>query len=117
MRFLPLAVLLLAACGSEEETDEPIPDTDRPDTGCPELFVWVDGPQPPRVGDTWTVLLKCRERDNRESTITGPMVLRADPASAASIDIPEVTFLEPGPLSLRVQVGSFRVTEDITVIE
>jgi len=117
MRLLSLTLLLLAACGSDDETDEPIQDTARPDTGCPELFIWVDGPQPPRIGDTWTVLLKCRESATRESTITGPMVVRADPASAASIDIPEVTFLQSGTLSLRVQVGSFRVTEEYTVLE
>jgi hypothetical protein len=118
MRALFLILLAMTACGRDEDTDTDVPiDTGPVDTGCPELFVESTGPNPPQVGDTWTVLLKCQESATEESVITGPMILRPNPLDAAQIDAPEVTFLKAGELSLLVQVGSYRVTEQITVLE
>lgn len=118
MRASILALLVCTACGGPEDTDTDLPiDTGPVDTGCPEIFVEATGPNPPQVGDTWTVLMKCQESATEESVITGPMILRPNPADAAQIDAPDVTFLKAGELSLMVQVGSYRVTERITVVE
>jgi hypothetical protein len=114
---LALTLLLLAACGGSDDTDtDELIDTGRPVvTGCDETFVWIQGPQPPRVDDVWTLLMKCKEPDGRESTITGPMIIRGTPASAVRVTAPDVTFVEAGPVSIIVQVGSYRNTIEADV--
>jgi hypothetical protein len=113
---LALTLFLLAACGGPEDTDtEEVIDTGRPVSGCDDTFVWIQGPQPPRVDDVWTLLMKCNESDGRESTITGPMIIRGTPASAVRVTAPDVTFVEAGPVSIMVQVGSYRNTIEAEV--
>lgn len=120
MRYLPLFILVLFACnGPAEDTDTDEPrDTAVEGSGCPETYIWFNGPEEPRVGDSWDpVLLKCIEDDGEESTLAGPMRITVNPNSAADIDETTVHFLEPGPATLRVQVGSYRVTEIVEVKE
>lgn len=120
MRYLPLFLFVLFACnGPAEDTDTDEPrDTAVEGSGCPELFIWFNGPEEPRVGDRWDpILLKCLEDNGNESTLTGPMRITVDPNSAVDIDETTLLFLEPGPVDIRVQVGSYRKTDTVDVKE
>lgn len=109
----PILGLVLVGCGGEPmETDTDIDsDTERPiQEGCDEVTVYVDGRDPPQVGDVWTVLLRCDG-----STLTGPMVLRIDPTDLADLDENTLTFQREGEGTVRAQVGSFRATREVAV--
>ncbi|MFT7519163.1 MAG: hypothetical protein ACI9MC_001303 [Kiritimatiellia bacterium] len=109
MRRLIWCCALLIACDAGGPTDTDDPDTGTIDEGCPQVNIWVDGPDMPRVGDTWTVLLKCDE-----AVMVGPMILRFDPSEFALISENEVTFQSEGEAEMRVQVGSY--VERMTVV-
>lgn len=79
---------------------------------CDALELEVDGPQPPVVGDEWAVWLFCDG-----SLLTGTMVLRFDPPDVASTDSNHATFVAAGEATMRMQVGSMRVEEELTVGE
>lgn len=104
-----LAVLLaFVACTGptlEDSSSSVDTDADQPSTGnaCDEVWMKVDGPESPVVGDTWTVWLYCDD-----ALMTGATVLNVDPPSAASIeeDTTNLTWLEPGEATVRLQVGS-----------
>ena len=114
---MPILDLLLACAAPPADTDVEAQDTvDTADTGgrdpCEALTIDVTGPQPPRVGDTWTVWLYCDE-----ALETGSMVLRFDPPDFATIDANSATFLYAGQATMRVQVGSLRAEEPVEVGE
>jgi hypothetical protein len=108
---------LLVACNSDPTPDDSAGSDqssggDSEEEPCLTLELEVDGPSEPRVGDAWTLYLYCDE-----ALLTGPMIVQATPASFATIDLNEVTFVEAGEGSLRVQVGGFRVDQAVTVAE
>jgi hypothetical protein len=113
-----VALLFLAiACGEDDvkevEEDEVI-DTgdDRPESAadCEELSLAIDGPEPPRVDDSWTVWMWCDG-----ALLTGTMVMRFDPPDVAEVHDNVATFLEPGTAMMRFQVGSRRVDQEVSV--
>lgn len=112
-------VLIAMAVGctggeSDMETDTDAgtaPDTDdHQQQGCDEVTVYVDGRDPPQVGDTWTVLLRCDG-----TTITGPMILRIDPDELAFLEENTLRFEQQGQGEVFAQVGSFRATRPVSV--
>lgn len=107
-----LCLAVLVGCGGPDDTDTDMTiDTGRPvQEGCDEVTVYVDGRDPPQVGDTWTVLLRCDG-----TTLTGPMVLRIEPEDLALLDENTLTFQREGTGTVRAQVGSFRATREVTV--
>jgi len=112
MRVAVLLALLGTGCNSDDETDtEPPEDTSDPIEGCDETSLFIDGPDEPRVSQSWTVLMRCDG-----DTLVGPMVVRIDPSSLASIDDNELTFNEAGEGQLRVQVGVYVERMDVTVL-
>ena len=108
------AVLVAGCAGDDTDTDTDVPidtgDRDTGQEGCDGVTVYVDGRDPPQVGDVWTVLLRCDG-----TTITGPMVLRIDPVDLALLDENTLTFQREGEGTVRAQVGSFRATREVTV--
>ncbi len=112
--LLPLALL---ACGpepEEEEDDDEVEDTapERPESSleCEELILDVNGPEAPHVGDQWTVWMRCDG-----ATMTGTMVLRFDPPDVAEVVDNNATFVAPGDATMRFQVGSRRLEQDVTI--
>ena len=114
MRHLICVVLLLIGCSKDveetgvEDTD-PVEDTDEP-KGCGEVTLDLRGPEAPIVGDEWTVLMRCDE-----AVLTGPMVIRFTPPDFANVDGNTVIFTTAGTGSMRVQVGAYRVDQDLVV--
>ena len=111
--ILAFGVLALTACTGDTEDTDPVDTGDTgpvDDGGCDEVTVWVDGKDPPQVGDTWTVLLRCDG-----TTMTGPMVLRIEPSDLAKLDENTLTFQREGEGTVRAQVGSFRATREVEV--
>ncbi len=117
-RWLPplliLAVALACAGPSDtgetglvEETDEPY---EEPLEDCEVLEIDPLGPSPPRVGDTWTVWLRCDG-----ATLMGWTVLRFDPTDFADVDGNEATFRYAGDARMTIQVGTYRESMDVTV--
>jgi hypothetical protein len=102
--------LLLSACGPEEESDtDVIVDNDTYEP-CVELKIHEEGPKDPVVGDQWMVSLYCDG-----ALITGPYVVRFDPADFAMVSQTTVTFTTAGTATLKVQAGSERAEMDVTV--
>lgn len=115
MRRLGLVVLLLSACSPEtEETGQEDTDrqeeTDEPE-GCQEVTLDLNGPEAPKVGDEWTVLMRCDD-----AVLMGPMVIRFTPPDFANLDSNTVLFTTAGTGSMRVQVGAYRLDQDLTVL-
>lgn len=113
--LLPL-VSLVACAGEPEEEDEDddVEDTapERPEESldCEELVLDVNGPEEPAVGDTWTVWMRCDG-----ATMTGTMVLRFDPPEVAEVTDNNAEFVAPGEATMRFQVGSRRLEQDVTI--
>ena len=107
---------LLLACTPSIPTDAAAPvDTsaDVAPTGevCEPLNFRIDGPEAPRVGDTWTILLTCDG-----DVATGAMRIAFDPPDFVSWeDEIYATFREAGTATLIGQVGTTRETMDVTV--
>lgn len=105
-----LAVLLtVVACTGprlEDSSSSPADAEDDPPSAgnaCDEVWMKVDGPEFPVVGDTWTVWLYCDD-----ALMTGATVLNVDPPSAATIeaDTTTLTWVEAGEATVRLQVGA-----------
>jgi hypothetical protein len=120
MSYVVLYLSMLACSGSpdsaspEETADTSpyvAPDTDE---GCESLEIRHDDadPDPPAAGDSWTVWLYCDE-----ALMTGAMIVQFDPTDFATVDENVVTFAYAGTGTLRVQVGSYRAEEPVTVTE
>jgi hypothetical protein len=107
---------LILACTPSIPTDAEAPvdtsvDTETPSEVCDPLTFRIDGPEAPRVGDTWTILLAC------DGTVaTGAMRIAFDPPDFVSWeDEIYATFREAGTATLIGQVGTTRETMDVTV--
>ena len=108
--------LCVMGCKSEvdlgDDTDTDIPrDTEDDYKGCEETEIDVNGPEEPRVGDEWTVFMRCDG-----AILQGPMVLQFTPNDFAKVYGNEVEFTTAGDASMRVQVGSYRENMDVTVL-
>ncbi len=120
MRISLLALLVLG-CGDKAADSGLVADTsameDEDDEGderddCEEVSIKVIGPQPPVLGDEWTVYLNCDE-----ALMTGTTVVRVDPPDFAGIADNVISWTTAGEATLSVQVGSIRLYEDVTVVE
>ncbi len=108
------SLLLLVACGpgtpdsgdSGEQTTE---DRNQP-SGCELLEVGFDGPDPPTVGDLWTVWPVCDG-----APVLGASVIRVDPSSCASLHENELTWAEAGTCEVMAQSGSQRAYLSVEV--
>ena len=109
---VPLSVL---GCSEELLPEDSVEDTDPvvdedPDTGCEVVEVGWDGPDPPVVGDSWTVWPICDG-----AVVMGATVVRVDPVEAATIDENVLTFAQAGACDISVQVGSEKATITVEV--
>ncbi len=82
------------------------------DEDCEDEDLEIDliGPESPVVGDEWLVWLRCDG-----ATLTGTLVLRFDPPAFATVQDNQVTFRRVGTAKMRVQVGGYRSTMQVTV--
>lgn len=106
--------LLLLSCGAETEepqdSDPVTTDTRTEPAGCELVEVGFDGPDPPVVGDSWTVWPLCDG-----DPVFGATVIRVDPATSASLEENVLTWLEPGACTVMAQTGSQRGYLDVEV--
>ena len=110
--FFWLSAGLFLGCGVEPEDSDPGPtpvDTEDKDP-CGEVRVVFDGPQEPKVGDIWGVLLYCDE-----ALLMGPMVIQVTPTSLATIGEQTITFVEAGTGTIRINSGAFRYEKEVEV--
>ncbi|MFK7931290.1 MAG: hypothetical protein AB8H79_24115 [Myxococcota bacterium] len=107
-----IVLLALVGCGSDDGPTDVVDsgDTGEPDRGCDETELFIDGPDSPRVSQSWTVLMRCDG-----DTLAGPMIVRFTPSELVTIDENEVTFVGDGDGELRVQVGVFVETLAVTI--
>jgi hypothetical protein len=117
MRTVRLALpALLLGCTPSIPTDaaapvDTAPDADTTGEVCDPLAFRIDGPDAPRIGDTWTILLTCDG-----DVATGAMRIAFDPPDFVSWeDEIYATFREAGSATLIGQVGTVRETMDVTV--
>jgi hypothetical protein len=117
LRMGAMAVLC-AALGACEGAADPV-DTSPPvvDEGsdyepCEVLEIDPLGPNPPGVGDQWTVWLRCDG-----ATLTGVSVLRFTPSDFATLDGNVATFLYAGTATMSLQVGSEKAEMQVEVVE
>jgi hypothetical protein len=113
MRALFLLGLLVGCDGGDTDTGPP-EDTGDTFEGCTDTYIFVDGRETPQVGDEWTVLLKCADDD---AVITGPHVVRVTPIELATVEENVLTFAQVGTGEIRLQVGAYRSTVAVTVVE
>jgi hypothetical protein len=101
----------LGCGGGDSDTELPI-ETEDTFEGCRETSLFVDGPEAPSVGDSWSVLIKCLDDG---AVLVGPMTVRVTPPDAARIEESTLTFLKAGEVKVRVQVGSYVETQTVVV--
>jgi hypothetical protein len=112
MRRAMLFALVLTGCGKPEDSDTDPIDTVDTFEPCGEVEIHKEGPDAPVVGDKWTVSLYCDD-----AFMTGPYVVRfTDNAEFAQIEDTTITFTTAGTAHLRVQAGSERAEQDVTVL-
>lgn len=106
---------LLLACEPDDiDTGDsaPVEEIDYPESEtCDVLEIYQDGEDPPKVGDVWTIFLKCDG-----TTMLGASVVALDPTSAATNDDNVITWAEAGPATISLQTGRFKTTRDVTVL-
>lgn len=117
-----LLSLLLVACGPEPQ--DPATESAGGGSGggreirpCEDTYIYVDGPEIAQVGLTWVLTMRCIYDDGTESTVIGPMIVRAEPHGVVRADDNHITFLEPGEVMLRLQIGSLVERIEVTVLE
>ncbi len=94
------------------DTGEPaVEDTEAPEE-CASVELDILGPEEPRVGDEWTVWLRCDG-----ATLAGAMRLFFDPPDFAAVDVNVVTFIQAGTATMTMQVGGYSASTDVTVSE
>jgi hypothetical protein len=107
-------IMLLAACGSEPidtaDSDPTTTDRQTGPSGCDEVEVGYDGPNPPTVGDTWIVWPICDG-----AVVLGATVIRVDPSTCASLFENELTWLEAGTCTVMAQTGSQRAYLEVEI--
>ena len=81
-------------------------------TACEVVGFRIDGPEAPRVGDSWTILLTCDD-----AVVTGAFRLAFTPPDFAELRNNVATFTQPGSASLMGQAGTRRATMDVIVTE
>lgn len=107
--FLLACVTPEPAADSAQET---VPDAaPAPDT-CDALELRVDGPDPPAVGESWTLWLWCED-----ALMTGAQRVTLDPLDFATVDTNVVTFLYAGTGTVTLQVGRERQSREVQVEE
>lgn len=114
----PILVLAFAlACAYSPDTGDTGPETqdtedtwEEPVDECEVVEIDPLGPNPPRVGDTWIVWLRCDG-----STLMGWTIMRFDPPDFADVDGNEATFRYAGDAELTIQVGTYRESMQVTV--
>lgn len=112
---MPTLILLaaLTACGDKEPLDTSTAVDDSRDDepqGCGVVELDVQGPAEPRVGDSWTVWLRCDG-----ATMLGATVLRFDPPTIATLEDNVATFVDSGDATMTMQVGAYRESLSLTV--
>ncbi len=108
-----MLLMLLLACTNTAPSDTGEADTqEEPATGdpCEELEVRVTGDDPPQVGDEWTVWLWCDD-----ALMLGATRLFFDPNDIATVSENRAAFLYEGTASMTIQVGSRRMSRDVTI--
>ena len=110
MRTSLCLMFTLGACAPSTGDDTAAPvDSPAPDTppvepeACREVLLEVMGDDPPRVGDEWTVWLRCDG-----ATLAGVAIVLVSPPEMARIDDNIVTWLDAGEASLFAQYGAER---------
>ena len=112
-----MLLFALLACSEGDGLDSaadsavPVVDTATP-TACGVVGFQIDGPEAPRVGDSWTILLTCDE-----AIVTGAFRLAFTPPDFAELRNNVATFIQPGSASLMGQAGTRRATMDVVVTE
>lgn len=111
---MPL-ILLLIACGvtnddSSASATEVVTYPPVEGDPCDAVTLQVNGADPPVVGDVWTVWLYCDD-----ALLTGAMILQFDPPELASVQDNSAVFLTEGKGVVRMQVGSRRAEQSVTV--
>ncbi len=112
---MPALLLLLAACTGEPPGDTALPSDTAPteeEDDCETLEIHVDGQDPPSVGDTWTMLLKCDG-----AVLYGAMRVIWTPNDIATVDENVSVFQYAGDATLLLQAGSRRQTREVTILE
>ena len=94
---------------SDEDTGVSLDDEEE-EEGCEEVSLDIKGPTSPRVGDEWVLIMRCDK-----AVMQGPTVIRFTPPGFASTQGKTVTFTQSGEASMRVQVGGYRVDDEIEV--
>lgn len=116
MRALVILALALGAAACDEEVvdsdTDVVTDTGEEWVPCEETDLFIDGPEAPRVSDTWAVIMRCDG-----ATLVGPMVLRITPVEMATVSENEITWVQPGEGEIRVQVGTYVERKDVVVLE
>lgn len=95
-----------AAAGDSAAADARPPEPE----ACGEVLLEVMGDDPPRVGDEWTVWLRCDG-----ATLAGVAIVRVTPPEMARIDDNIVTWVGSGEASLFAQYGAERGERAVTV--
>lgn len=99
--------------GTTDTQPDTTPDDSGTETnqGCDEIEFDFDGPNPPHVGDEWTVWFRC------DGAVTmGAAIIRITPPEMAAIFDNELTFLESGKGEVKIQSGTYVVTQDVSVL-
>lgn len=109
-----MLALLLACEPDDVDTGDSAP---AEESGAPESQtcevpeIDQDGEDPPKVGDVWTIFLKCDG-----TTMLGSSVIALEPATAATHNDNVLTWAEVGPATISLQTGRFKATRDVTVL-
>lgn len=107
--------LLLACAAPEPAADTAevvVPDAAPEPEACDALELRVDGPEPPAVGDSWTLWLWCED-----ALMTGAQRVSLDPPDFATVDTNVVTFRYAGSGTVTLQVGRERQSREVQVEE
>lgn len=117
-RLLPPLLLLFAGCtrSCDEvpvETGDSTPvveDTEEEQEECVDVYMKIQGPEAPVVGDQWTVWLWCDDK-----LLVGACVLLFDPPDFADTAENVATFTTEGTAEMKMQCGSYRDVMEVTV--
>ncbi len=83
-----------------------------PPTACDVVGFQIDGPEAPRVGDSWTILLTCDD-----AIVTGAFRLAFSPPDFVRWEDTTATFRRAGSATLTGQAGTRRATMDVVVTQ
>ena len=95
---------------SDSDTDTNTTPDDEYEVDCEDISLDVKGPSRPSVGDEWTIIMRCDG-----AVIVGPTVIRFTPPDFARTEGKTVVFTQVGSADMRVQVGAYRIDEEVVV--